>query len=324
MTLDKKTQQLRKQIYVLKKELKAYKTTEAKSKKKLRFTILDGSASGTVVYQETQTATTNSLGLFVVNIGQGTPVTGNFSTINWGGGNKFTQVELDVAGGTSFTNMGTSQMLSVPYSLYSAHSGDAVQKATYRYATFHTYDQYNWIGNNDATFFGGITPSSWTDASALASQMSADKEVLRTLFQKKGYAGANAMIISDVFSEYSSTDGEVCVVLFRITNNSGSAITWTPTFYYSAYSGWGEMASISVNGANTWSSGTTGTATVPLSIPAGGVTSVIFVSTGTSPVSTGSNSVRSNRLLFYNNSLTLPAGLQFVDDLDTATGGWGQ
>ena len=40
MTLDKKTQQLRKQIYVLKKELKAYKTTEAKSKKKLRTVIV--------------------------------------------------------------------------------------------------------------------------------------------------------------------------------------------------------------------------------------------------------------------------------------------
>ena len=33
---------------------------------------------------------------------------------------------------------------------------------------------------------------------------------------------------------------------------------------------------------------------------------------------------RATLLAFVNNSLTLPAGLEFVDDLDTATGGWTQ
>src|SRR6185295_18828259 len=89
----------------------------------LRFSIHDGTADGTVVYSETQNATTNALGLFTVNIGQGTIVSGTFSEINWGSGSKFTQVELDVAGGTSFIDMGTQQLLSVPYALFAATIG---------------------------------------------------------------------------------------------------------------------------------------------------------------------------------------------------------
>ena len=91
----------------------------------LRFSIHDGTATGTTVFQETQSVTTNLLGLFSVNIGQGTPVSGNFTTINWGTGAKFTQVEMDATGGNSYIDMGTQQMMSVPFALYAAHSNDA-------------------------------------------------------------------------------------------------------------------------------------------------------------------------------------------------------
>ena len=92
---------------------------------RMRFTIHDGGATGTAVYQETQSVTTNVLGLFSVNIGQGTAVSGTFAGINWGTGTKFTQVEMDAAGGTTYLDMGTTQMLSVPFALYAAHSNDA-------------------------------------------------------------------------------------------------------------------------------------------------------------------------------------------------------
>jgi len=91
----------------------------------LRFSIHDVSTGGTIVYSETQPATTNTLGLFNVNIGQGTPVTGTFSAINWGTNAKFMQVELDITGtGTSYTNMGTQQLLSVPYAIFSEKSAN--------------------------------------------------------------------------------------------------------------------------------------------------------------------------------------------------------
>ncbi len=99
----------------------------------IRFTIHSGSAAGTIVYQETQPATTSSLGLFSVNIGQGIPIStyGPFSGIDWGSAPKFTQVEIDITGGTSYMDMGTQQMLSVPYALYAETSGHAVGSVTY-------------------------------------------------------------------------------------------------------------------------------------------------------------------------------------------------
>jgi hypothetical protein len=90
---------------------------------KVRFSIRDSILSGTIVYRETHTAATNALGLFNLNVGLGTPVTGTFSGINWGKNAKFLQVEMDPAGGNSFVDLGTQQMMSVPYALYSENSG---------------------------------------------------------------------------------------------------------------------------------------------------------------------------------------------------------
>ncbi len=87
----------------------------------LRFTIHDATAGGTIVYLETQSKTTNSLGLFTANIGEGTVVSGTFAAINWSSGSKFMQVEMDATGGTNYTDMGTQQMLSVPYALNAAN-----------------------------------------------------------------------------------------------------------------------------------------------------------------------------------------------------------
>ena len=85
----------------------------------VRFSIRESSASGTIKYQETQTLTTNIFGLFSTAIGTGTISTGTWNAISWTTTTHFLQVELDPAGGTSWLDMGTSQLLSVPYSYYS-------------------------------------------------------------------------------------------------------------------------------------------------------------------------------------------------------------
>jgi hypothetical protein len=88
----------------------------------LRFTIRDGSSGGAIVYREVSTDSTNQFGLFTSAIGTGTVVNGTFSGINWGTGNKYLQVEIDVTGGTTYSDMGTAQLLSVPYALYAGNS----------------------------------------------------------------------------------------------------------------------------------------------------------------------------------------------------------
>lgn len=96
----------------------------------LKFSILDNSAIGSVVYSETfmspvNGVTTNALGVFSLNIGTGTPIVGTFSSINWGLNQKFLKVEMDIAtggSGTNYTLVGTNQLMSVPYALYSLNS----------------------------------------------------------------------------------------------------------------------------------------------------------------------------------------------------------
>ena len=88
----------------------------------IRFTIHDASSTGTILYQERQTTSTNALGLFTLTIGQGSVLSGTFSTINWGTNTKFLQVEFDQNGGTTYVDMGTQQMMSVPYALFAEKS----------------------------------------------------------------------------------------------------------------------------------------------------------------------------------------------------------
>ncbi len=87
----------------------------------VRLSIRDLTAAGTVVYGETRNLTTNFYGLFNIAIGSAgaTNVTGTLGGVNWAVGSKFLQVEFDPAGGTNFTVAGTTQLLSVPYALYS-------------------------------------------------------------------------------------------------------------------------------------------------------------------------------------------------------------
>ena len=82
-----------------------------------RFTIIQDSALGAPVYSEIHSPTTNDFGMVNLVIGEGS--TGDdFTTISWGATDHFLKVELDRLGGSSYEEMGTTQLLSVPYALY--------------------------------------------------------------------------------------------------------------------------------------------------------------------------------------------------------------
>ena len=83
----------------------------------VKFSILKSSATGAVVYAETQNSTTNSNGLFTTNIGSGTVISGSMASINWANDVYFIKSEIDLAGGSNYTITGTQQLLSVPYAL---------------------------------------------------------------------------------------------------------------------------------------------------------------------------------------------------------------
>ncbi len=88
----------------------------------MQISVLQGSSTGTAVYVETQTPSTNANGLASVEIGGGTVVSGNFSTINWANGPYFIKTETDPTGGTAYTITGTNELMSVPYALNAANA----------------------------------------------------------------------------------------------------------------------------------------------------------------------------------------------------------
>ncbi len=92
----------------------------------MQISILQSAADGTAVYVETQTPTTNENGLVTVEVGSGTVVSGDLSTIDWSAGPYFIKTEIDPDGGTSYSITGTSQLLGVPYALY-AKTADSIQ-----------------------------------------------------------------------------------------------------------------------------------------------------------------------------------------------------
>lgn len=89
-----------------------------------RFSILQGSTTGTSVYSEKHTTQTNAFGLVNLEIGKGIVLTGTFAAINWDSNSYFVKIELDASGSGSFSELGTSQLLAVPYALYAAKAGN--------------------------------------------------------------------------------------------------------------------------------------------------------------------------------------------------------
>ncbi len=81
----------------------------------VRISVIQGS---TAVFTERHTPQTDDYGLFNLHIGDGTPLSGNFSAINWSLGNHSVKVEVDPDGGYVYRNMGTSVLTSAPYALY--------------------------------------------------------------------------------------------------------------------------------------------------------------------------------------------------------------
>ena len=91
----------------------------------MKISILQGSISGNSVYTETQNPTTNSNGLIAIEIGNGTTVFGDFSTIDWSNNSYFIKTETDPTGNINYSIEGITQLLSVPYALYSKTSGSS-------------------------------------------------------------------------------------------------------------------------------------------------------------------------------------------------------
>ena len=88
----------------------------------VRIDILQGSATGTSLYQETFTSITSSYGLIALQLGTGSVISGAFSTIDWSNGPYYVETSVDINGGNSYAVISTTQFMSVPYALYAKNA----------------------------------------------------------------------------------------------------------------------------------------------------------------------------------------------------------
>ena len=86
----------------------------------IRFTLLENGT--TFVYQETHSAMTDANGIVSVDIGEGTVVSGDFATLDWGDNTYFLKVEIDT--GSGYQDFGTSELKYVPYAKYADKAGN--------------------------------------------------------------------------------------------------------------------------------------------------------------------------------------------------------
>ena len=91
----------------------------------MQISILQTTITGTTVYAETHTVTTNLNGLVSLEIGTGS-TSDTFSTIDWSAGPYFIKTETDPTGGSSYAITGTSQLMSVPFAMYAKSSGNGI------------------------------------------------------------------------------------------------------------------------------------------------------------------------------------------------------
>ncbi|MGR3855235.1 MULTISPECIES: beta strand repeat-containing protein [Chryseobacterium] len=135
----------------------------------VKVSILQGSPAGAAVYSERLTGNTNANGLISLEIGTGTVLTGTFATINWPAGSYYLKTETDPAGGTSYTIVGTSQLLSVPYAMYAKSAGGGGGSFAIPYSTTvnNASTLFSLINDGDGTSLEGVNNTTTSNISAV-------------------------------------------------------------------------------------------------------------------------------------------------------------
>nr|MBP6315884.1 hypothetical protein [Chitinophagaceae bacterium] len=92
----------------------------------LKLSVMPTSDATEAEYEETQLVSTNEFGLYTLQIGNGAATTQKaLKDVKWETGNKYIKVAIDPNGGSNFVDLGTNQLLSVPYAIYADRAGMA-------------------------------------------------------------------------------------------------------------------------------------------------------------------------------------------------------
>lgn len=167
----------------------------------LRLTVENG-PGGPIIYQERHTPATNQFGLITVQIGGGIVLSGVYNNIDWTMANLYLLVDMDPAGGTSYTTMGESQLLSVPYANYALSTSipNGTSGQTLR------SNGTNWLANS-ALYNNGINVGVGTSTPAGKLHV-------------KGSADISQLVVDANGTQSNSNP------IIKLRNSSGADLLW--------------------------------------------------------------------------------------------------
>jgi len=178
-----------------------------------QLSIMQTSETGNSVYTETFTTTTNSYGLVNLLIGEGTPVSGDFTSIDWGTDTYFLKVELDETGGTNYTLINTSELNSVPYALQSNNT-EKIQGKNVSITTPGSGQVLKWNGTEWAPADDDVTGGSGVDGVVNSASFSGTTNKTLTLGRSNGLSALTANFTDEVNDADASATNELQVLNF--------------------------------------------------------------------------------------------------------------
>jgi uncharacterized protein (TIGR02145 family) len=193
----------------------------------ITFKIHNTTSNGNVVFEETHTTTSNAQGLISLNMGAGTAVTGTFSSINWGSGAKFLHVLMNAGNGN--VDLGTQQMMSVPYALYAEEVNVRVS------ATGDTL----FVGNQ-FSIVPGLSAANPQSMSGLGAVVLPDNTTCQTLYiSVNGCNGQDSLLYNDTYYDLVDINGQCWFAENLATSlyNDGTAIP-----NVTGFSAWGALS----------------------------------------------------------------------------------
>ncbi len=192
----------------------------------MQISILQGGATGTAVYVETQTPTTNANGLVSLEIGTGTVVAGDFTSIDWANDTYFIKTETDPTGGTSYTITGTTQLMSVPYALH-AKTAESITGAV-------NYTETDPIfGASIANGITAVDTANWNNHT-----IDTDTQLDSTAIANMGFVAGSGSSSADPFYLGLDTLGGIVYYIYKdatgtqhglIVNKTESTAVWQAT-----------------------------------------------------------------------------------------------
>jgi len=172
--------------------------------------IYQGFTTGTQVYSETQTPTTNTNGLLSIEIGGEI----GFDTINWANGPYFIETNIDVDNSGTYTITGVSQLLTVPYALHAKTAESITGEINERDPNFTAWDKSTGIS---------ITEEQISD---LAHTVDTDTHVDSTEITELGFVAGAHTVDTDTHLSETEVDNMVADNGYLTTENDPDFTAW--------------------------------------------------------------------------------------------------